>query len=179
MKALSLALLFSVLITGCASYTTGRYSASTENIMLLRDMKVPLMKVGPFTATKPNERELMCRGIYPIRSPDGEPFEDFIRKAFIDELRIANAYSVTSDLSLTGKVELLDFSSTEGLWTLSLSLKISNGQSFGITERYTFPTSFFDDANACGQAAQALIPTIQNVINRALRSPDFANLVKR
>ena len=174
-----IALFCCILITGCSSYTTGRYSVSTENIMALRDLKANSVSVGAFSGTKAGQRELTCRGIYPIRTADGEPFSDFIRKAFIDEFRIANAYATTSPLVITGNIDHLDFSSVSGNMEIALTIIMSNGKSIDVNESYSFPTSFFDDANACGQAAQAFIPTVQNIVGKVLKSPEFSSFIAK
>jgi hypothetical protein len=31
----------------------------------------------------------------PTKTPDGEPFSNYVRKAFVDELKIANVFSTT------------------------------------------------------------------------------------
>jgi hypothetical protein len=173
MKRQILAIAIFISLTGCSSFTTGRYSVATENVMTLRDAKMKSLSVGGFTSSIPDQKELSCRGIYPIRTSDGENYSEVIRKAFIDELRMAGKYSSTSALSITGNIESLDFSSTSGYMNLSVTIKMSNGSSVSVSDSYPFPTGLWSDENACGQAAQAFIPTVQNVIGKAIRSSQF------
>ncbi len=118
----------------------------------------------------------MCRGVGPIKTPDGEPFADFVRKAFLDELKIANAYSAKAPISLTGNLDAIDFSSSSGSWNLALTVKSSNGKSLSISENYPFTTSFYGET-ACNQTAQALMPAVQNLVGKIVRSTEFIALV--
>lgn len=132
--------------------------------------------MGAFSAAKPGESEIMCRGVGPIKTPDGEPFSEFVRKALLDELKIANAYSDTAPLTLTGSLDAIDFSSASGGWNLALTVKSSNGKSLSVFENYSFTTSFYGET-ACNQTAQALMPAVQNLVGKVVRSPEFPQLV--
>lgn len=118
----------------------------------------------------------MCRGVGPIKTPDGEPFSEFIRKALVDEMRISNVFSVSAPVTLTGNLDALDFSSASGGWNLTLTIKSTNGRSMTVSEQYSFTTSFYGET-ACNQTAQAFMPAVQNLVGKVVRSPDFAPLV--
>ena len=94
-------ILLAAILSGCSTYAAQRYSISVDNVTALRSLEGKPLKVGPFTAAKPGLSEIMCRGVGPIKTPDGEPFADFIRKALIDELKLANAFSPTAPATLT------------------------------------------------------------------------------
>jgi hypothetical protein len=79
--------------SGCSTYAVSRYAVPAENVSTLRAYRGRTVSVGPFTATKPGETEIGCRAVGPIRTPDGESFEEFIRKALIAELTIAEVYA--------------------------------------------------------------------------------------
>jgi len=167
-------ILISILsLTGCSSFSTGRYSVATENVMTLRDAKIKALNVGNFTSTISGQNELSCRGIYPIKTADGVPFSEFVRRALIDELRMAGVYSALSTSAITGNINHLDFSSTAGNMNLAITVKMSNGSSVSVSDNYNFPTGIWDDENACGQAALAFVPTVQNVIGKLIRSHEF------
>lgn len=176
MKKIILALSIVLLMSGCSTYSTGRYSISTDNVMALRSLNGKTLNVGSFTATNAGQKEIMCRGVGPIKTPDGEPFAEFIRKAFLDELKISNSYSPTSSLTLTGNLEAIDFSSANGTWNLLLSVKSTNGKSMLVSESYPFTTSFVGET-ACNQTAQAFIPAVQNLVGKVVRSNDFVTLL--
>jgi len=136
------------------------------------------VNVGAFGATKPGEKEIMCRGVGPIKTPDGEPFSEFVRKAMLDELKISTIYSANAPVTLTGNLDAIDFSSASGSWNLALTLKSSNGKSISVAEQYAFTSSFYGET-ACNQTAQALMPAVQNLVGKAVRSPEFPALVSQ
>ena len=86
-------LLLVVLLSGCSTYAASRYSISTDNVVALRTLNGKTINIGAFSSSQPGQSEIMCRGVGPIKTPDGEPFSEFIRKALTDELRMANAFS--------------------------------------------------------------------------------------
>lgn len=163
-------------LSGCSTYSTPRYSTSTDNIISLRSLAGKVVNVGPFTAKEPGLNEIMCRQSGPVNTQDGEPFSEFIRKALIDELRMANVYSASAPVTLTGRLDNIDYDSNNGSWDLSLTIKSSNGKSVSLTEHYSYTTSFIGKT-ACAQAAQALVPATQNIIGKLVRSPEFNALI--
>jgi hypothetical protein len=100
--------------SGCSTYSADRYSVSADNIVALRTLGGQTVNVGAFSASSPGQKEISCRAVGPIKTPDGEPFSEFIRKALLDELRIANVYSETAPITVTGNLDAIDFSSTSG-----------------------------------------------------------------
>jgi hypothetical protein len=176
MKQGLILLLLVALLSGCSTYAASRYSISADNVVALRTLNGKTVNVGAFTSSEPGKREIMCRGVGPIKTPDGEPFSDFIRKALLDELRIANAFSPNAPVTLTGNLDQIDYSSTTGNWTLALTVKSSNGKSMAVAENYSYTTSWYGET-ACNQTAQALMPAIQNLVGKVVRSPDFIVLI--
>ena len=164
-----------VLFSGCSTYSASRYSINSDNVVAMRTLNGKMINVGSFSATKPGEKEIMCRGVGPIKTPDGEAFSEFVRKAFLDELKIASVYSATAPVTLTGNLDAIDFSSANGGWNLSLTVKSSNGKSLSVNESYPFTTSFFGET-ACNQTAQAFMPAVQNLVGKVVRSTEFLAL---
>lgn len=164
------------LATGCSTYTVLRYSPSTDNVVALRTLNGKLVNVGSFTAATPGQTEIMCRAVGPIKTPDGESFSDYVRKALLDDLRIANVYSESAPITLTGQLDAIDFSSNSGEWHLSLSVKSTNGKSMSVSETYKYQTSFYGET-ACNQSAQALMPAVQNLVGKVVRSKEFKTLL--
>lgn len=166
---------------GCSTYAASRYSISPETVNALRAFRPQTVAVGPFTAAKPGVSEITCRAVGPIKSPDGEPFEEFIRRAFIAELTIAEIYAATAPVTLTGHLERLDFESgiywSDAAWHLVVTVKSSNGKQLAATEHYAFKASYGGDA-ACQNTAQALMPAIQNLVGKVVRDPAFPDLLR-
>jgi hypothetical protein len=178
-RAVSVALLMSLTVTGCSTYAASRYSISADTITALRTFRGQTVAVGAFTARTPGKTEITCRGVGPIKTPDGEPFEEFIRKALIAELTIAEVYATSAPVVLTGMVESIDFSSglTDAAWDIALTLGSQTGKILTVTEHYVFTSSWYGET-ACNQTAQALMPAVQNLVGKAVRHPEFSGLLK-
>jgi len=86
------------------------------------------------------------------QTPDDEPFEEFVRKAFVAELVMAQLYSPTAPVTLTGVLDEFDFSTTEGRWKITLVLSSSNGQELTVAETYDYGFHFIGEV-ACRQTA--------------------------
>ncbi len=169
-----------IVLSGCSTYAAQRYSISATNVTALRAFRGgPGVNVGPFTAAEPGRSDIMCRGVGPIKTPDGEPFEAFVRKALIDELTIAEVYAAGAPIMLTGRLDRINFfSSGEAAWDLALTVQSSNGNKLSVAEKYIFTSSWYGET-ACNQTAQALMPAVQNLVGRVVRHPDFATLLAR
>lgn len=171
-----------VLLSGCSTYVPSRYSISVDNVMALRTLNGKTLNVGAFSSSQPGQNEIMCYTAGLIKTPDGEPFSEFIRKALLDELRMANAFSPTAPVSLTGNLDQIVFEEPQSFspyvssWKLALTVKSSNGRAMVVKEDYSYTTSFKVET-ACYQNAQALIPAVQNLIGKIVLSPDFIGLL--
>lgn len=170
-------LILAVVMTGCSTYSANRYSISVDNVTALKEINGTKLDVGEFTASKPGQTEIMCRGVGPIKTPDGQTFENFIKKALVDELKIAEAYSNSAKITLTGNLDAIDFSSSSGTWNLALTVNSSNGNSLTVSENYSYTTSFYGET-ACNQTAQALMPAVQNLIGKVVQNNEFRKLMQ-
>ena len=137
------------------------------------------VNVGQFTAAKPDRTEITCRAVGPTKTPDGESFEEYIRKAFIADLDIAEVYSAAAPVTLTGRLDAIDFSSglTDAAWDIALTISSSNGKSLSVDNHYSFAGNFVGEV-ACNQTAQALMPAVQDLIGKMITHPDFAALLR-
>ncbi|MBY8966827.1 hypothetical protein KHP57_14060 [Algiphilus sp. NNCM1] len=173
---IGVAVLATAIMSGCSTYAANRYAISVDNVTALKQLNGKKLSVGSFTASEPGKTEIMCRGVGPIKTPDGQTFENFIKKALEDELKIAEVYSASAPVTLTGNLDAIDFSSTSGTWNLALTVKSSNGNSISVTENYSYKTSFYGET-ACNQTAQALMPAVQNLIGNVVRNNEFNMLL--
>ncbi|MGC2166275.1 MAG: hypothetical protein WA632_09705 [Gallionella sp.] len=178
MKSLLLSLTMLVLLSGCQAYSTGRYEPSADNVGKLHSFTGKTLSVGKFSSTSSVISQVSCNYLFPIKTPDGDHFSDFIRKAIIDELMASNMYSSSSGLSINGNVEDIEFSSSEGFWKLSVRVNFSNGKSVEVAENYTFRGNPNAEGAICSESAQQLIPAVQNLIGKIIRSPEFGNFVQ-
>jgi hypothetical protein len=170
-------LLATISLNACSTYAVQRYSISTDNVMALKEIKDTKINVGTFSSTQNGLNSITCRGVGPIKTPDGETYSEYIRKALIDELKIAEVYSADAPITLTGQLNSIDFSSNSGVWNISLTINSSNSRSMTASESYSYTTSFYGET-ACNQTAQAVMPAVQDLIGKVVRNPEFKSLTK-
>jgi hypothetical protein len=185
------ALAAAVALAGCSTYTGQRYAASADNVVALRAYHG--VAVGDFAAAEPGKSAITCRAVGPVRTPDGEAFSDYVRKALVDELRLAGAYEAGGPIVLTGNLEAVDFRSHGVMvgtaptsaaipetapprWIFALTVTSSNGRKLAVSEEYAFPENS-PASSACIQTAQAMMPAVQNLLRSLVRSANFADLV--
>ncbi|MGL4939259.1 hypothetical protein [Shewanella sp.] len=164
-------------ISGCSTYSVNRYAVSVDNISSLKNIAGSKLNVGTFDTVGESKTSIMCRGVGPIKTPDGQSFENFIRKAFIDELTMAGIQDPNAPITLTGTLDSIDFSSASGNWVIAMTVKSSNGNSISVSESYSFTSSFYGET-ACNQTAQALMPAVQNLIGKIVQNQDFPKLIE-
>jgi len=178
MSLLLVVLAITAPLAGCQTYSASRYSILGDNLRTLRTFKGQAVTIGPFSAATPGQTEIICRGAGPIKAPDGEAFEQFVQKAFLDELTIAELYSVDAQTTITGRLDAIDFSSGIGAaWNIALTITSSNGTSLSVSEQYKYASSFEGD-DACKRTAQSLMPAVQNVVGKVIRHPNFPELLR-
>lgn len=184
------ALVLTVLVAAaCSSYTIPPYGLSAENVTALRKV-TQKASVGRFTASPPGRTEIGCRGKGPVRTPDGRPFEDYIQRALIDELKIAEVFSESAPVTLTGSLDKIDFNSMRGDWTMDLTLTSSNGRALIVSSKYDFKTGpaftmapwaggqAAADERACTETAQAFARAVQVLIGKLVHHDEFAALLR-
>jgi len=170
-------LLFVILalfVAGCETYSAPRYGMSADNIVALKSLAPNRIAVGAFTEAQKFADG--CRAAGPITASDGMGFAAYIRKAFVDELKIAGVYADSGTVTLTGTVDKLAFSSTVAYWDIGLTVRSSNGRSVSVEEHYAFDGAFAA-VTACKRVADAYFPAVQNTLQKLIASPDFRGLV--
>jgi hypothetical protein len=162
-------------LAGCETFRTPRYGLSADNIVALRNIgnvAGPRVAVGDF-AEPPKFNPDCLAGR--IAAADGLGFAAYIRKALVDEFKIAGLYADGAAIVLTGMLDQLDFNSTVGSWDMTLTVRSSNGRWVRVQENYRFPGSIVA-ATACQRAADAFYPAVQNLLQKLITSPDFRGL---
>ncbi|HKA61517.1 MAG TPA: hypothetical protein VKH83_03785 [Methylomirabilota bacterium] len=154
-----------------------RYGVSVSNVTALKQAGAAPINVGKFTTTGESKQDITGRAVGPIKTPDERPFEEYVRKALIDEVQVAGAYSESAPVVLSGNLDRIDFSSTEGKWTLAMTVKSTNGRSPTVANDYSYDTSFVAE-KACALTAQAFGPAVQTLIGKLVYHQEFAGLVK-
>lgn len=173
-----LAILITVVVLGgCATFDVGRYGVSVENNAALKKLGGSKVAVGPFTAAEPGKKEIACRGVGPIKTPDDQPFEEWIRKALIDELTVAELLAGSAPVTLSGRVNKVDFDSMAGEWMLDLTVTSSNGQSLTVANKYSYGFTYIGET-ACARTAKSFAPAVQLLIGKLVHDPKFGDLLK-
>ena len=162
---------------GCANFDVGRYGVSVENNAALRKLDGQKVNVGAFTAAEPGKSAIACRAVGDIGTPDKQPFEEFIRKALIDELTVSNLFAQSAPVMLTGYVGKVDFNSNAGEWQLVLTVTSSNGQNMTVVDNYKYGFTYFAET-ACARTAKSFVPAVQVLIGKLVYNPNFADLLK-
>jgi len=167
-------------LSACATPTTPRYSVGTDNVLALKGLNATGVYVGEFT--EPAKDDVKCRGIGTMRLQDGATHAQYLRNALADELKVAGAYAnQPARVTITGALLEVDSSSglgsNNGRWSMTLRLQSSNGASLTTSSDYNFRAGFAATA-ACNNVAQAFVPAVQDIIGKAVASPDFAALVR-
>lgn len=167
-----------ILALGCSTMTPARYSVSIDNNQALKRYEGSKVMVASIYSSA--RYDANCRLMGPIEASDGMTIPQFVEKAFNDELKFANIYS-DQGVSLKGDLTRIAFSSTSGLtngwWELALKLTSSNGKSMTVESRYEFKSGF-DAITACNQTAQALGPSVQDLIKKIVDDPQFGELLR-
>jgi hypothetical protein len=169
-----------VLVVACSTYTTPRYAINADTNLALKALGTSGIGVGAFTP--PATFDPGCRAAGPLAPPDGMTHTAYIKKAFEDEFKVGGVYAAaTPRVTLSGKVNKLEFSSaralTGGSWDIDLTLSSSNGKTMNVAEHYEFESGY-SATTACKQTAEAYFPAVQNLVGKAVRAPEFKALIQ-
>ena len=170
-------LLVPFLFAACSVHTP-RYSVSAENFEQLKTYagtQAQVVFLSQSAAFDP-----LCRLAGPVELPDGFTIAEFIAKAFNDEFKLAGIYS-EDGIKITGDIAKVEFSSMSrlinGYWNISLKLESSNGKTLPVSHQHNFKTNF-DGVAACNETADAFVPTVQDLIRKAVFHPQFGSLLE-
>ena len=175
MKKLSLAIAAAAALTSGCAYNVAQYGASVRNVEAIKAIDIQPVAVGPFTSTRPGLTSITCRAAGPVTVAPS--FEGYIRQAFVDELKLAGTYDQNSGITLSGRLEEVDFSSgmSDGNWNFTLTVSNQRNESFTTKSRFGFSGSFVAD-KACQEVAQALAPAVQKLIEDVVQNPRFRQI---
>lgn len=179
MKKFSIGILLLLPLTiGCSTYRATRYSMNPDHFPYLKQLNGKAVNVVDFTATDAGSNSIMCRGAGPIKTPADEPFSTYIRSALVDELKIAEAYSPASPVTISGNLDKIDFDSMAGNWTTKLTLKSSNGETLPVASTYTYRTFYIAD-RACEKTASEFSAAVGELIRTVITDPMFLALLPK
>jgi hypothetical protein len=171
-----LIILLAVMTNGCG-YTISQYGASINNVESLKSFNTKV-KINDFSSSKPGLSSITCRLAGPIETPNKVSYEQYIKEAFVIELKLAGIYSEDAKLVLNGHLEEVDFDSNigAGKWKFTLKMTSNKNESVVISSIYEFSTNWVAD-KACQQVAQAFTPAVQKLIHDIVTNPEFGKLL--
>jgi hypothetical protein len=168
------ALLFA---SGCSTYSTLGYSSDTETALELRDLSSEhpnlRLSVGEFGMIGGEDRSSYnCRAVGPLLTPDGNTYPEYVRRAFVDELRLAGLYETLAPLEVEVGFHDIQPSSAAGFWAISAQVTVNGVDPFDVEIERRFTTSWYGET-ACNQTAQAFMPAVQDFVRAVVRHPQF------
>lgn len=166
-----------VIFTGCG-IKTSEYSVSADNNMELRKLEDIKLNVGDFDAENKGESHSLCRLSDTVSTPNGEPFSEYIKKAFIDELKMAGLYDQNAPITISAYIEKVYGSSMIGnaFWQIIIEVKSSNGKSIKVDTKRDYPSAF-TAYTACQNMATSFSPTVRMLIQDIITHKDFSTLI--
>jgi hypothetical protein len=174
------AILLALAVTAC-SHVSPRYNPSATNVEGIRDIAkgaISKINVDQFSATEKGKKSIGCRAEGTVSAPDNKTFDEFIKDAISDELRVAGIFDAKSPIKLQGNLDYIDFSSNigAGKWVMKMTFKSEGIEPFMVENTYEFSTNFIANI-ACEQVSQALAPASQDLIKRLIEHPSFKKIV--
>src|SRR3546814_18574084 len=118
----------------------------------------------------------MVRAGGPVRELDCESFANYICGAMVYGMKVAEIYAPSSSTVISGNLDVIDFWSGIGYWSMSLTLKSTNGKTMTIAEKYPYKISYWGQT-ACFLTAQAFVPVVQYLVGRVVLSAEFNGLL--
>ncbi len=176
---ISTSLLATLLFTGCG-IKTNEYNVSADNVQTLRNYQDLKLDVSNFTASNKDESSVMCRLAETVSTPKGEPFFEYIKDAFVSELKMAGVYDKNSDLKISGNLNKIYGSSMFGnaYWEMDVTVTSSNGNSITVNTKRDYPSSYLA-STACNNMGTSFAPSVKQLIGDILDHKDFSKLVRK
>lgn len=173
-------ILLAAISTAC-SHVSPKYTLSATNVEQLRQISqggAAKISAGEFTAAEVGKNSIMCRAAGPIEAPNNQPFDQFIKDAIFDELKLANLVDEKSPIKLRAKLDSIDFNSNigAGKWMMKMTFASDGVDPFTVENTYSFSTNFIADI-ACEQVAQALPAATQAFIKKVFEHPGFKKII--
>lgn len=180
MYRLMLLVVCSCILFGCA-FTGQNYHASLENVDELNKLQSGSHKinVAPFTASDNIGNSVICRAAGTVATPTGVSFAQYIHDGLVKELKHANLYSEQAPVTLRGNLNDISLSTMigTGSWEIDMTFDDGKHSPLKIKGQYKFSSNFVAEI-ACGQAANALEPMVEQFLQKLYRNPRFKTFLK-
>lgn len=164
-------------ISGCITYHGQNYGVSADNISSLNKLQSNTktkIKSVEFTSYSPGRSRMGCRAAGPISTPNGEPFDQYIKEAFIDELKIANLYDPNKGIEVKGHLKKIATGSGIGnaRWVIHVDYSSPGKETFSVNIEHKTRSSWLAD-KACLELAHGLGPAVQKLLKETFSNPEF------
>lgn len=174
--------MFLFVLGGCSSmmtYVSPDYSVSKDNTAVLKHYGRGQIGVGTFTNKAEFDNDCGINA-GTLAMPNKLSFEEYIRKGLVKELEAAGMYDDSSEITLSGTIEKLEFFSRINIytsyWKFGVRLNSSNGKSLYVTEQFNFDAGGNNRAD-CQEIANAYMPAVQKILNKVIAAPEFEFLI--
>lgn len=168
-----------VILSGCETTSSRPYAASTNNVLTFQSIitsSESKVKLGSFTEAE-NTGSLTCRLNGPVDVSPGKTKAEYIKEAMQTELFMAQAYAIDGDITITGNLDSLKFSSVSpASWEIGFTISSNKSEGYSVTTKYPFKTSY-SAYSACQNVADAFGPAVQNLIGEIVNHSNFKSLV--
>lgn len=164
--------------TGCG-IKTQEYHSSADNVIELKKYSTKVA-VGNFSANNAGESHILCRLAETISTPSGEPFSEYIRKALIEELKIAGLYDKNSNIVIIGNLNNIYGSSAlaNAYWEFDVTISQENtSKTFNIQSKTNYPSAFLA-FTACTNMAATLNKDVKELVNKIIIHKEFADIMQ-
>lgn len=183
MKLIHLALagFAAVALSACETYSYSPYSSSTDNVIKISDAlegSGATVRLAEFSTASGVNDTPTCRMAGPIEVAPGSTMAEYIREAFQGELYEADAYASSSENTISGTLQRVQFGSTgTGRWGLSLKLESDlHPEGYTVGVDHPFSTSFSGN-QACENGVRAFSSATRELLDEAISHPQFRQLV--
>ena len=180
-------LLIAVITVTLALVLSGCYSIKPYSPIAKQDFSAYKVNVGEFRDKIPEKFNKVNSFAVPA---DEMTHAEYIRKAFIEELQTTGAFSESSQVTLTADVNKVYHRGgvDKGYWDFSIIVYSSNGKSLKVEMECEYEsvttTSFIitlgvgTNLRVMARATNAFPSAVQNLIQKAMTSPEFKELLK-
>lgn len=169
-----------IFVSGCSTVSSvAQYKASTKNVIAIQDQvgsSAKKVKLAEFTSA-PDIDGSWCRAVGPISLGSSKTFGQFVHEALQEELFMAGVYSSNADVTLTGRLDNVKFSTiSPAYWEIALTLTSSNGSSYQTKSRHDFDTSYAA-ISACKNLTDSFPGAVQETLKQVVSDPRFKTLL--
>jgi len=169
-----------LLLSACETTNSAvPYEASTDNVIAIQQgLKAKKVSVAPVTLGSDVSEHLMCRLNGDVTVGSGKTLSQFVKEALQKELFTAQTYDPHGPI-IRARIDQMSFSSVSPAnWQITLHVESDNSPGYTVEEKYQFETSW-TAAGACKNVADAFSPAVQDLINKVVSNPKFAELASK